>query len=70
MTQRQAYRTMFKKYPDVLDIAKMCEMLAIGSKSAYKLLRDNKIGYLIIGRVYRIPKTNVIDYLIANSQKK
>ena len=64
MTSNQAYRTMFREYPDVLDIVKMCELLNVGVKSAYKLLRQNKIAHLKIGRSYRIPKANVIDYLL------
>jgi len=64
MTNNQAYRTMFREYPDVLDIIKMCELLNIGAKVAYKLLQQNKIAHLKIGRAYRIPKANVIDYLL------
>ena len=50
MTQKQAYKALFKNYPDVLDIAKMCELLDIGYKSACKLLKENEIEYLRIGR--------------------
>ena len=64
MTAKQAYRTMFREYPDILDIVKMCELLGVGVKTAYKLLQQNKIAHLKIGRSYRIPKTNVIDYLL------
>ena len=64
MTHNQAYRTMFREYPDVLDINKMCELLGIGIKTAYKLLRNNRIVHMKIGRSYRIPKINVIDYLL------
>jgi len=55
---------MFKEYPDVLDIVKMCEMLNIGVKMAYRLLKENKITHLKVGRLYRIPKVHVIDYLL------
>ncbi|WP_342774096.1 helix-turn-helix domain-containing protein [Paenibacillus oralis] len=42
----------------------MCEMLGgISSKSAYKLLQANKIKHFRIGRVYKIPKANIISYL-------
>ena len=66
MTHKQAYKAMFKNYPDVLDIVKMCELLSIGPKKAYRLLKENRIDHLKIGRVYRIPKINVIDYLLDN----
>jgi len=55
---------MFKEYPDVLDIVKMCEMLNIGVKMAYRMLKENKIAHLKVGRLYRIPKVHVIDYLL------
>jgi len=64
MTYWQAYKTLYETYPDLLDIAAMCEMLSISSKTAYKLLRENRITHLKVGRAYRIPKVNVIDYLM------
>ena len=64
MTHKQAYRTLFREYPDVLDIIKMCELLSVSTKTAYKLLQGNKIAHLKVGRAYRIPKIHVIDYLL------
>jgi len=67
MTHKQAYKTMLREYPDVLDVGKMCELLDVGVKTAYKLLQDNKIAHLKIGRAYRIPKAHIIDYLLAQN---
>lgn len=55
---------MFRQYPDVVDVSQMCAMLGnISTKTGYKLLRDQKIEHIKVGRVYRIPKSNVIHYI-------
>ncbi len=60
------YGVMFTQYPDVVNISQLCEMLGgISEKTAYKLIREGKIGAFMIGKAYRIPKTNVIDFLHA-----
>ena len=58
------YGVMFTQYPDVVNISQLCEMLGgISDKTAYRLIREDKIGAFLIGRAYRIPKANVIDFL-------
>lgn len=51
LTLDEASRLMFLQYPDVLDVNQMCEMLGIGKKAAYHLLRTNQIGYFKEGRL-------------------
>ena len=63
MSKRDAYRTMFRNYPDVVSVEQMSKMLGISEKSAYKLLRENKIEHFRIGRVYKIPKLHIFTYL-------
>ncbi|WP_418793863.1 helix-turn-helix domain-containing protein [Paenibacillus phytohabitans] len=42
----------------------MCEMLGgISTKTAYKLLHENEISHFKIGRIYKIPKINILLYL-------
>ena len=53
----------FRDYPDVLNIAEMCKILDISTKTGYKLLKENKIMYLKVGRAYRIPKKSLYNYL-------
>lgn len=63
-TQREAYRLMFREYPDVVDIKQLCKMLGgISTKTAYQLLKDNVIVSFKIGRTYKIPKYAVIAYV-------
>ena len=64
LKNREAYRLLFTDYPDVVDIRQLCDMLGgIGVKTAYKLLQNNEIAHLKVGRAYRIPKCHVIAYL-------
>ncbi|MGV2881687.1 helix-turn-helix domain-containing protein [Paenibacillus taichungensis] len=58
------YTLMFLKFPDVVNVMQMCDMLGgISTKSAYKLLQSNQIDYFKIGRSYKIPKVNIIVFL-------
>ena len=54
---------MLEKYADVLTIQELEEALKIGRRLAYTLVRDGTIPSKKIGRIYRIPKTAVIEYL-------
>ena len=37
LSQEKAYKFMLKRYPDVLDINQMCEILGISTKTGYAL---------------------------------
>ena len=63
ISQRDAYRIMFKDYPDVLNIDEMCGILGISTKTGYQLLKDGKVQNLKVGRSYRIPKIHLMTYL-------
>ena len=57
-------QVMFREYPDVVDVDDLCKMLGgISRKLAYRLLADQKIRSVRIGRSYKIPKAYVIEYL-------
>lgn len=60
---RTVYNQMFKDYPEILDIAQMSAMLGVSTKTGYKIINDEKIPCIKIGRAYKIPKINVIKYL-------
>ena len=49
------YRSVLKDYPDVLTVEEMSRALGISTKTGYKLIRENKIESLKVGRSYRIP---------------
>ena len=54
---------MLKKYPDVLTTQQVANLLHISMKSVYSLLNQGKIHYKKVGRIYRIPKYSVVEYL-------
>lgn len=54
---------MFKEYPDVLTVEQMAHALGIGINSAYRLVKERKIGCVRIGKKILIPKMCVTDYL-------
>lgn len=57
--------SMFNNYPDIVNFNQMREMLGnIGPTLAYKLLRNGTIKSIKVGRAYKIPKINIINYLI------
>ena len=57
------YRAMFRHYPDALTPAQVQEMLGVGRRMTYGLLRRGEIQSVRMGRLYRVPKVAVIDYL-------
>ena len=61
--RKNAIRFMLNEYPDVMSIDEMCRALSIGKKTGYKLLQTGQIRFLKIGRAYRIPKINLLEYL-------
>lgn len=55
---------MFANYPDVVDVSRLRSMLGnIGKQTAYELVRKGTIKAIKVGKLYRIPKINVIAFL-------
>ena len=67
--KRKEYMNMLKNYPDVLKIKEMCNALGgISTKTEYKLLRENKIESIKVGREYCITKISVVDFLMRKNK--
>ena len=67
--KRKEYMNMLKNYLDVLKIKDMCEVLGgISKKKGYKLLRENKIESMKVGREYCITKISVVDFLMRKNK--
>ena len=61
------YKSMFKDYPDIVNVKQLQIMLGgISKKLAYTLLKNNLINSIKIGRQYKIAKADVILYLTQN----
>ncbi len=59
----EIYRSVLKDYPDILTVEEMSQALGVSTKTGYRLLRDNKIEHLRLGRTYRVPKTHLLTYM-------
>ena len=58
-------QAMFENYPDVVEVDDLRKMLGgISKKLAYRLLSDQEIRSVRVGRTYKIPKICVIEYLM------
>lgn len=61
------YTNMFTSYKDVVNVDQLAEMLGIGITLAYRLVKQNTIKSIRVGRQYKIPKQNIIAYLLNQS---
>lgn len=66
-TNESAYDLLFKDFPDVVSTAQLSQMLSISDKTAYRLLKENQIPHFKIGRTYRIPKLNILNFISVGS---
>ena len=58
-------QAMFENYPDDVEVDDLRKMLGgISKKLAYRLLSDQEIRSVRVGRAYKIPKICVIEYLL------
>lgn len=61
---------MLETYYDILSVDEVCEALRIGANQAYDLLNSGKLKGYRQGRVWRIPKPALIEYIIEQSKIK
>ena len=55
--------TSFENLPLVLHVKELAEVLSISQNTAYALVRSGQIRSIRTGRIYRIPKDALIEYL-------
>lgn len=58
---------MFADYPDIVSICDLQKMLGIGRKAALELAKHPQIHGVIVGNRFRIPKINVIRYMLCDA---
>lgn len=56
---KETYTLMFTDYPDIVNLVQMRK-----NTLAYRMLREKKIKSKKVGREYKIPKVNVIKYVM------
>ena len=59
---------MLSEYPDILTTDEACEALRIGYNALYDLLQSGKLKAYRNGRLWRIPKKSVIEYILQQSK--
>lgn len=57
----------FSDYPEIVSVRQLQMMLKIGRNKAYALIDNGDIKTVRIGRIHKIPKINIIDYLNKNN---
>ncbi|MBR3309667.1 MAG: helix-turn-helix domain-containing protein [Lachnospiraceae bacterium] len=58
---------IFSEYPDVVSPEDVQHMLHMGRNSVYKLLKEEKIKSIKVGKKYIIPKKSVIRFIDINT---
>ena len=48
---------------DMINIDELCELLMIGKNTAYSLLKTGQIHAFKIGRIWKIPRNYVSEYI-------
>ncbi len=61
---------MFSEYPDILNVNEACEVLRIGANAMYELLHTGNVKGYRNGRIWRIPKQAIIEYICTNTHLK
>ena len=64
LTLQEAYKVMFTQYPDIVKVADVCEMLGVGRKKIYELIRSDQLHTIANGKGYNITKLSVIAFLL------
>ena len=59
---------MFEQYPDILTVEEDCEALRMGYNAVYDLLNEGKLKAYKNGRVWRITKQALIQYVSESSR--
>ena len=63
------YSIMFKEYPDIVTVAQLQKMLHISRQLSYELINSGQIRAFKVGNSYRIPKIDVIDFVMKSQRR-
>lgn len=58
------YGLLFSQYPDIVTVKQLQDMLCISRHVAYDLIQAGSVRCIKMGNAYRIPKINVISYVL------
>ena len=54
---------MLESYDDILTVEEACEALRVGKNALYELLQNKELKGYRNGRVWRIPKQSVVEFI-------
>ena len=60
----------WNEYPDILTVEEACEALRMGYNAMYDLLNSGKLKGFRNGRVWRIPKLAIKEYILESARIK
>lgn len=60
---------MLERYPDILTIKEIKNILRIGTNLTYKLLQTGKIKSIRLNKKYLIKKSDMIEYIEREMEK-
>lgn len=58
---------MFEEYDELITVDDMQRLLGIGKNTAYELLKENKIKCFRIGKIWKIPKRSIEEYILTQA---
>jgi len=59
---------MLNHYNDVLTVEDVCDILMIGRNRAYELLKTGELNGFQLGRIWKIPRIALEEYLKKQSK--
>ena len=59
---------MFENLADILSVEEVCEALRIVANQTYDILSSGKLKGFKQGRVWKIPRQALIEYIVAQSK--
>lgn len=59
---------MFNDFGDILSVEEVCEALRIGANQAYEILSSGKLKGYKQGRIWKIPKQALVEYVVEQSK--
>lgn len=59
---------MFEQYPDILTVEEVCEALRMGYNAVYEILNNGKLKAFKNGRVWRIPRDSLKEFILRQAE--
>ena len=57
-----------KDYTELLTVDEFCDMLRVSHNVGYQIVASGKIKCFKVGRIWKIPRESINDYIISQSQ--